>query len=277
MAPSSAARSASRPPTSSSASICAPPMASMRSASRRRRALDRRRRQPRHPADDRAADRAARGLSVRLSRRSLRPRDRGRAGRLPAARMEARRPRRAEPADRRPIAPRRGAARRARPCPTSPARDYRDTVFLPKTDFPMKAGLGRGRAGLARRWAAEDLRRAARAARGARALHPPRRPALRQRRHPHRPCDEQDPQGPHRPQPVAAGQGRAVRPGLGLPRPADRVEGRGSSIARRSSTRTTVPPAEFRAECRAYAQHWVDAPAAQFKRLGVRATGTIRI
>ena len=23
----------------------------------------------------------------------------------------------------------------------TPARDYRDTVFLPKTDFPMKAGL----------------------------------------------------------------------------------------------------------------------------------------
>ena len=24
---------------------------------------------------------------------------------------------------------------------TDPTRDWRDTVFLPKTDFPMKAGL----------------------------------------------------------------------------------------------------------------------------------------
>ncbi|MEO1489467.1 MAG: class I tRNA ligase family protein, partial [Pseudomonadota bacterium] len=32
-------------------------------------------------------------------------------------------------------------------------RDYRDTVFLPKTDFPMKAGLPHKEPGIAARWA----------------------------------------------------------------------------------------------------------------------------
>ena len=31
-------------------------------------------------------------------------------------------------------------------------RDYRDTVFLPKTDFPMKAGLPQKEPGIAARW-----------------------------------------------------------------------------------------------------------------------------
>ena len=30
-----------------------------------------------------------------------------------------------------------------------------------------------------------------------------------------------------------------------------------------------VPVLEFRAECRAYAQHWLDVQAAEFRRLGV--------
>ena len=31
-------------------------------------------------------------------------------------------------------------------------RDYRDTVFLPKTDFPMKAGLPQKEPGIEARW-----------------------------------------------------------------------------------------------------------------------------
>ena len=31
-------------------------------------------------------------------------------------------------------------------------RDYKDTVFLPKTDFPMKAGLPQKEPGIAARW-----------------------------------------------------------------------------------------------------------------------------
>ena len=36
-------------------------------------------------------------------------------------------------------------------------RDYRDTVFLPKTEFPMKAGLPQKEPGIAARWEAERL------------------------------------------------------------------------------------------------------------------------
>ena len=35
----------------------------------------------------------------------------------------------------------------------APARDYRDTVFLPKTDFPMKAGLAAKEPAILERWA----------------------------------------------------------------------------------------------------------------------------
>src|ERR1700749_2664171 len=39
---------------------------------------------------------------------------------------------------------------------TAPA-DYRDTVFLPTTDFPMKAGLAQKEPAILARWAAIDL------------------------------------------------------------------------------------------------------------------------
>jgi isoleucyl-tRNA synthetase len=35
--------------------------------------------------------------------------------------------------------------------------DYRDTVFLPKTDFPMKAGLPQKEPGILARWQAQDF------------------------------------------------------------------------------------------------------------------------
>ena len=34
----------------------------------------------------------------------------------------------------------------------APERDYKDTVFLPKTDFPMKAGLPQKEPGIQARW-----------------------------------------------------------------------------------------------------------------------------
>ena len=36
-------------------------------------------------------------------------------------------------------------------------RDYRDTVFLPKTDFPMKAGLPQKEPGIAAKWQTDKL------------------------------------------------------------------------------------------------------------------------
>src|SRR5437764_126862 len=61
-------------------------------------------------------------------------------------------------------------ARRPAPLPLSPApmsdrRDYRDTVFLPKTEFPMKAGLAQKEPAILARWAAMDLYRRLRVAR----------------------------------------------------------------------------------------------------------------
>ena len=37
------------------------------------------------------------------------------------------------------------------------APDYRSTVFLPKTDFPMKAGLPQKEPGILSRWQDEGL------------------------------------------------------------------------------------------------------------------------
>ena len=115
-------------------------------------------------------------------------------------------------------------------CPTPPTKpDYRSTVFLPQDRLsdegrPAAEGAGDPRAVAG----AGPLRPGAQGPRGAREVHPPRRPALRQRRHPHRPRAQPHAQGHGRAHPDPARQGRALRARLGLPRPADRVEDRGA-------------------------------------------------
>src|SRR5690606_27956393 len=47
----------------------------------------------------------------------------------------------------------------------SEQRDYRDTVFLPKTDFPMKAGLPQKEPGILARWEEQGLYRQVRESR----------------------------------------------------------------------------------------------------------------
>ena len=47
-------------------------------------------------------------------------------------------------------------------------RDYRSTVFLPKTDFPMKAGLPAKEPGILARWQEQGLYATLRAARAGR-------------------------------------------------------------------------------------------------------------
>ena len=147
--------------------------------------------------------------------------------------------------------------------------DYRDTVFLPKTDFPMKAGLPEKEPGILAKWQADDLYgqiRAARAGRPKWILH----------------------DGP----PYANGDmhiGHALNhvlkdlcvrthtllgfdapyvPGWdchGLP-----IEWKVEEAYRaKKLSKDAVPAAEFRAECRAYAQGWVDKQRDQLKRLGV--------
>ncbi len=147
--------------------------------------------------------------------------------------------------------------------------DYRATVFLPKTDFPMKAGLPQKEPGILARWQAEDLYRQVRASRAGREkfiLH----------------------DGP----PYANGDmhiGHAlnhilkdmvVRTQTLLGKDAPYVPGwdcHGLPIEwkveeeyrKKKLNKDEVPAKEFRAECRAYAQHWVDTQREQFKRLGI--------
>jgi len=40
---------------------------------------------------------------------------------------------------------------------TTTKRDYRSTVFLPRTDFPMKAGLPQKEPAILARWESDDL------------------------------------------------------------------------------------------------------------------------
>ncbi len=148
-------------------------------------------------------------------------------------------------------------------------RDYRDTVFLPKTDFPMKAGLPAKEPIILAKWHEQRLYEKLRAARAGREkfiLH----------------------DGP----PYANGDmhiGHALNhilkdmvvrtqsllgkdapyvPGWdchGLP-----IEWKVEEAYRKKKlNKDEVPAAEFRAECRAYAQHWVDTQREQLKRLGI--------
>ncbi|MGV2497776.1 isoleucine--tRNA ligase [Pelagerythrobacter aerophilus] len=150
-----------------------------------------------------------------------------------------------------------------------PQRDYKDTVFLPKTDFPMKAGLPQKEPGILARWQEENLYRKLREERAGRekfVLH----------------------DGP----PYANGDmhiGHAlnhvlkdmvVRTQSLLGKDAPYVPGwdcHGLPIEwkveeqyrKKKLNKDEVPAAEFRAECRAYAQRWVDVQREQLKRLGV--------
>jgi len=65
--------------------------------------------------------------------------------------------------------------------------DLKQTVNLPKTAFSMKANLPQTEPKLLERWEKENLyARNSRLPRRPPHLHPPRRPALRQRAHPPR-------------------------------------------------------------------------------------------
>ncbi|HYD11668.1 MAG TPA: isoleucine--tRNA ligase [Allosphingosinicella sp.] len=147
--------------------------------------------------------------------------------------------------------------------------DYRSTVFLPKTDFPMKAGLAQKEPAILARWASEELYKRLREARAGRErfiLH----------------------DGP----PYANGDlhmGHAMNkilkdiivrsaslrgfdapyiPGWdchGLP-----IEWKVEEAYRKKKQdKDEVPVDQFRAECRAYAEKWVAVQSGQFQRLGV--------
>ena len=153
----------------------------------------------------------------------------------------------------------------------SPKQDYRDSVFLPKTDFPMKAGLPQKEPGILARWQGQDFYA-----------------NLRNRRRGREKFILHD--GP----PYANGDmhiGHAlnhilkdmvVRTQTLLGKDAPYVPGwdcHGLPIEwkveeqyrKKKLNKDEVPAVEFRAECRAYAQNWVDTQREQLKRLGINA------
>jgi isoleucyl-tRNA synthetase len=153
----------------------------------------------------------------------------------------------------------------------SEQRDYRDTVFLPKTDFPMKAGLPQKEPGIQSRWEDEQLYTQLREARIGRSkfiFHdgPPYANGDMHIGHAlnhvlkDMVCRTQN----------LLGKDAPYVPGWdchGLP-----IEWKVEEQYRKKKLdKKAVPPAEFRAECRAYAQHWVDVQREQLKRLGVMA------
>jgi isoleucyl-tRNA synthetase len=151
----------------------------------------------------------------------------------------------------------------------TPQRDYRDTVFLPKTDFPMKAGLPQKEPGIAARWEQIGLYNALRDARRGREkfiLHdgPPYANGDMHIGHAlnhilkDMVCRTQN----------LLGRDAPYVPGWdchGLP-----IEWKVEEAYRKAKkNKDEVPPKEFRAECRAYAQNWVNVQREQLKRLGI--------
>ncbi|MGB5078653.1 MAG: isoleucine--tRNA ligase [Sphingorhabdus sp.] len=147
--------------------------------------------------------------------------------------------------------------------------DFKDTVFLPKTDFPMKAGLPQKEPVILARWQAMDLYGQLRAR---------RRGAEKFILHDGPPYANGDMHIGHalnhilkdmvvRTQSLL-GKDAPYVPGWdchGLP-----IEWKVEEEYRKKKlNKDEVPVTEFRAECRAYAQKWVDVQREQLKRLGI--------
>ncbi len=159
------------------------------------------------------------------------------------------------------------------------ARDYRDTVFLPKTDFPMKAGLPQKEPGIAARWEQIGLYDALRKSRRGREkfiLHdgPPYANGDMHIGHAlnhilkDMVCRTQN----------LLGRDAPYVPGWdchGLPiewkvEEQYRKEKKAKPVLT-GAGRDEAAVKAFRDECRAYAQHWVDMQRSQLKRLGIMA------
>jgi isoleucyl-tRNA synthetase len=155
--------------------------------------------------------------------------------------------------------------------PAAEKRDYRDTVFLPKTDFPMKAGLPAKEPVILERWKAAGLYDK---------LRDVRRGREKFILHDGPPYANGDMHIGHalnhilkdmvvRTQ-TLLGKDAPYVPGWdchGLP-----IEWKVEEAYRKKKlNKDEVPAAEFRAECRAYARAWVDIQREQLKRLGINA------
>jgi isoleucyl-tRNA synthetase len=153
--------------------------------------------------------------------------------------------------------------------PSQETRDYRDTVFLPKTDFPMKAGLPQKEPLILAKWLESDLEKQIREARKGRdqfILHDGP-PYANGDMHIGHALNHILKDMVIRTQ-TLKGKDAPYVPGWdchGLP-----IEWKVEEQYRKKKlNKDEVPVEEFRAECRAYAQHWVDVQREQLKRLGI--------
>ncbi|MES2120401.1 MAG: isoleucine--tRNA ligase [Pseudomonadota bacterium] len=149
--------------------------------------------------------------------------------------------------------------------------DYRSTVFLPKTDFPMKAGLPQKEPGILARWESEGLYHRLREARAGRDkfIFHDGPPYANGDIHIGHALNHTIKDMVVRTQ-TLLGKDAPYVPGWdchGLP-----IEWKVEEQYRKKKlNKDEVPAKEFRAECRAYAQHWVDVQREQLKRLGINA------
>ncbi|SEH14560.1 Isoleucyl-tRNA synthetase [Sphingopyxis sp. YR583] len=148
-------------------------------------------------------------------------------------------------------------------------RDYRDTVFLPKTDFPMKAGLPQKEPAILAKWIEGNLEGQIRESRKGRdqfILHDGP-PYANGDMHIGHALNHILKDMVVRTQ-TLKGKDSPYVPGWdchGLP-----IEWKVEEQYRKKKlNKDEVPVEEFRAECRAYAQHWVDTQREQLKRLGI--------
>ena len=151
------------------------------------------------------------------------------------------------------------------------APDYRSTVFLPRTDFPMKAGLPQAEPKWLEKWAADGLEAQVRAARAGRE---------RFTFHDGPPYANGDIHMGHVLNKVLKDLVIRTQTLLGHDAPFVPIwDCHGLPIEwkveeqyrAKKRSKDEVPAAEFRAECRAFAQKWVDVQREQFRRLGVGA------
>ena len=153
--------------------------------------------------------------------------------------------------------------------PAPETRDYRDTVFLPKTDFPMKAGLPQKEPAILAKWIEGNLEGQIRESRKGRdqfILHDGP-PYANGDMHIGHALNHILKDMVVRTQ-TLKGKDAPYVPGWdchGLP-----IEWKVEEQYRKKKlNKDEVPVEEFRAECRAYAQHWVDTQREQLKRLGI--------
>ncbi len=151
----------------------------------------------------------------------------------------------------------------------SDQKDYRETVFLPKTEFPMKAGLAQKEPAILAHWEKIGLYRKLRSQRAGR---------TRFILHDGPPYANGDIHMGHAMNKVLKdivvrsqslmGKDAPYIPGWdchGLP-----IEWKVEEAYRaKKLNKDEVDPVAFRAECRAYAEKWVGVQRGQFERLGV--------